>query len=69
MSRIGLEKFEKDNVIGEVSPEVDDKGEFTEVQVLQEFDPDQFLAQLKTRSHLPALFGTNEIWECANSRW
>jgi len=50
MSRIGLEKFEKDNLV-ELPPEVDDKGEFTEVQVLEEFDPDQFLNQLKTQDH------------------
>ena len=51
MSRIGLEKFEKDNVV-ELPPEVDDKGEFTEVQVLQEFDPDQFLNQLKPQDSI-----------------
>ena len=39
---IALDKFKKDNLV-ELPPEVDDQGEFTEVQVLQEFDPDQFL--------------------------
>ena len=47
---MGLDKFKKDNVV-ELPPEVDDQGEFTEVQVLQEFDPDQFLNQLKTQDY------------------
>ena len=44
---IGLDKFKKDHV--EVSPEVDEHGEFTEVQVLEEgdaFDPDAILEKL-----------------------
>ena len=50
MTPIGLDKFKKDSVVCEVPPVVDDKGEFTEVQVLEEgevFDPDEFLDQLE----------------------
>ena len=68
MSLVGLDKFRKNNLV-KVPPEVDDKGESTEVQVLEEFNPDQFLDQLKkTRSHLPALLGAHAIRECANPR-
>ena len=60
---LGLDKFKKDNVV-EVPPEVDDRGESTEVQVLEEFDPDQFLNQLKPqdpicpRCMVPMKFGS-----------
>ena len=54
----GLAKFEKDKVLTEISPEKDEKGEATEVQVLEEgelpdgfhvavFDPDEFLEKLE----------------------
>ena len=79
---IGLDRFKKDNVI-ELPREVDDKGEFTEVQVLQEFDPDQFLNQLKRQDHtcprcmVPMKFGsvqtpygsTWEYYRCPASRF
>ena len=49
----GLAKFEKNRVLTEIPPEKDEKGEVTEVQVLEEgeisdvyvgvFDPDEFL--------------------------
>ena len=60
---VGLDKFKKDNLV-EIPPEVDDQGEFTEVQVLEEFDPDKFLNQLKPqdsicpRCTLPYVRGT-----------
>ena len=39
----GLAKFEKDRVLTEIPPEKDDKGEVTEVQVLEEGElPDGF---------------------------
>ena len=83
MPLIGLDKFKKDNVIVEVPPEVDDKGEFTEVQVLEEFDPDQFLDQLKKQDHtcprcwVPMKFGsvqtpdgsTWEYYRCPSARF
>ena len=50
MTLTGLDKFKKDSVIREVPPVADDKGEFTEVQVLEEgdvFDPDRFLDQFE----------------------
>ena len=47
MTLVGLDKFKKDAVLEEVSHVADEKGEFTEVQVLEEFDPDQFLDQLE----------------------
>ena len=82
MSRIGLEKFEKDNVV-ELPPKVDDKGELTKVQVLEEFDPDQFLDQLKKQDHtcprcwVPMKFGsvqnpnssTWEYYRCPSARF
>ena len=46
----GLTKFEKAKVLTEVPPVKDEKGEITEVQVLEEgevFDPDEFLDQLQ----------------------
>ena len=46
---VGLDKFKKDTVLGEVSHVVDEKGEFTEV-----FDPDQYLDQLgQHQPHCP----------------
>ena len=63
LEAMGLDKFKKDDLV-EVSPEVDDRGEFTEVQVLEEFDPDQFLNQLKPqdpicpRCMVPMKFGS-----------
>ena len=53
----GLAKFEKDKVWTEIPPDKDEKGEVTEVQVLEEgeitdgfqvafFDPDEFLERL-----------------------
>ena len=42
---LGLDRFKKDNLI-ELPPEVDHRGESTEVQVLEEFNPDQFLKQM-----------------------
>lgn len=44
LTAIGLDKYKKDYL--EVQPEVDEKGEFTELQVLEEgevFDCDQCL--------------------------
>jgi len=45
MEPIGLDKFKKDSVV-ELPPEVDERGECSEVQVLEEFDPDAFLRQV-----------------------
>ena len=54
----GLAQYEKDKVLTEIPPEKDEKGEVTEVQVLEEreipgeyfeippFDPDDFLEEL-----------------------
>ena len=54
----GLAQYEKDRVLTEIPPEKDEKGEVTEVQVLEEgdipgeyfetppFDPDDFLQEL-----------------------
>ena len=56
MTLIGLDKFKKDNVMCEVPPVADDKGEFTEVQVLEEgdaFDPDRFLDQFEKHQPSP----------------
>ena len=64
-------------------PEVNDKGEFTEVQVLEEFDPDQFLDRLKKQDHtclccwVPMKFGsvqtpngsTWEYYRCPSFRF
>ena len=55
MTPLGPDKFKKDNVVRVVPPIADDKGEFTEVQVLEEgdvFDPDRFLDQLE--KHQPS---------------
>ena len=79
---LGLGKFKKDNLV-ELPPEVDDQGESTEVQVLEEFDPDQFLNQLKTqdptcpRCMVPMEYGrvktpeggTWEYYRCPSSRF
>ena len=53
----GLAKFEKNRVLTEIPPEKDEKGEVTEVQVLEEweipdvymgvFDPDELLEKLE----------------------
>ena len=56
MTLTGLDKFKKDNVMCEVPPVADDKGEFTEVQVLEEgnaFDPDRFLDQFEKHQPSP----------------
>ena len=46
LTALGLDKYKKGYV--QVSPKVDPKDEFTEVQVLEEvFDPDHFLDQLE----------------------
>jgi len=82
LEAMGLDKFKKDDLV-EVSPEVDDRGEFTEVQVLEEFDPDQFLNQLKPqdsicpRCMVPLTYGsvrtpdggTWEYYRCPSSRF
>ena len=44
---MGLEKIKKDTNLTEVLPVPDAKGEISEVQVLEEFDPDEFLDQLE----------------------
>ena len=59
---IGLDKYKKDYV--KVHPEVDEKGEFAELQVLQEaFDSDQCLDQLEKnkRPAMPLSYDTHEI--------
>lgn len=46
---VGLDKFKIDRVLTEVPPVPDEKGEITEVQVLEEggvFDPDETLDQM-----------------------
>ena len=75
MTLIGPDKFKKDNV-REVPPVMDDKGEFTEVQVLEEgevFDPDQFLDQLLTPTpslpRVPPVSCPPEIRECQTTQW
>ena len=44
---MGLEKIKKDTNLTEVLPVPDAKGEISEVQVLEEFDPYEFLDQLE----------------------
>ena len=76
----GLAKFERNKVFKEVPPVKDEKGEATEVQVLEEgdvyvgvFDPDEFLEKLEQfqpqcpRCQVPMTFG--EVQQTNGNTW
>ena len=65
----GLAKFERNKVFKEVPPVKDEKGEATEVQVLEEgdvyvgvFDPDEFLEKLEQfHTSMPAMSSSQAV--------
>ena len=73
----GLAKFERNKVLTEVPPVKDEKGEATEVQVLEEgdvyvgvFDPDEFLEKLEQfHTSMPAMSSSHEIWRSSADQW